>query len=233
MLLSLMQIYSFYEYLLCRTIRSNFINHSFVSSTFPQLSSIYLETFTFRSPNIPLTSHELFEHSSPRFFPQDLTTHFLSLFRYNFSTCTMSRLVFSIIRAFFIPPYLYLFISPPSVTAQCNFFSRKASKAPRSPSLLLLFLLDNRVFLIYRNQTMKLLSPAPFIKFLFHVSSTIHDHNLNRVTYFNKEKLDQLSQHLIIFFKYFRQYFSMRISATNIYSIFRAKLFSFVRLFPR
>lgn len=173
----------------------------------------YLNTFLhdFSPKILPLTSY----HSSDTIFPlaQCLDSCF-PLF------------------AFFIPPYLYLFISPPSVTAQCNFFSRKASKAPRSPSLLLLFLLDNRVFLIYRNQTMKLLSPAPFIKFLFHVSSTIHDHNLNRVD-FNKEKLDQLSQHLIIVFKYFRQYFSMRISATNIYSIFRAKLFSFVRLFPR
>lgn len=43
---------------------------------------------------------------------------------------------------------------------------------------------------------MKLLSPAPFIKFLFHVSSTLprFTTNLNQVD-FNKEKVNQLSQH--------------------------------------
>lgn len=47
---------------------------------------------------------------------------------------------------------------------------------------------------------MKLLSPAPFIKFLFHVSSTLprFTTNLNQVD-FNKEKVNQLSQHTSLY----------------------------------
>lgn len=166
-----------------------------ISSTIV-LSPQFIPTFFYLSWNVLVSFpqhssyHELFEHSSLRFFPQDLT-----------SSDTIFPLVFECLDScfplfalFFIPPYLHLFISSP-VSRPCNFFLKESEQGTKV-SLLLLFLLDNRVFLIYRNQTMKLLSPAPFIKFLFHVSSTLprFTTNLNQVD-FNKEKVNQLSQH--------------------------------------